>query len=231
MNVIQRTKRQARGVLGVLRLVRDPNALGEVFRILDGLEHMDKATEFVDQLRQDPQLRSAFERRPRVGVIDREWLASLPLGTLGRTYADEMRQRGLDPNAIEQRVDDGSDFAFAFYHLRDTHDLWHTLTGFEVDVPGELGLQAFYLAQIRGGLPLLLLGIGFLNTLFFAPEHSEPRMLEIVRGWEMGRRAEPVFGFDWAAHWEVPLIEIRRQLNITVERRTAARAPELSLGL
>jgi ubiquinone biosynthesis protein Coq4 len=32
----------------------------------------------------------------------------------------------------------------------ETHDIWHVVTGFHTDVAGELGLQAFYLAQFPG---------------------------------------------------------------------------------
>ena len=60
------------------------------------------------------------------------------------------------------------------------------MTGYKTDVAGELGLQAFYAAQAPGGLPWMLLAMGFLNTALYAMNEREARFEAIARGWEMG---------------------------------------------
>jgi ubiquinone biosynthesis protein Coq4 len=35
------------------------------------------------------------------------------------------------------------DTSYLLLRLRQTHDLWHVVTGFSTNVPGELGLKAF----------------------------------------------------------------------------------------
>jgi ubiquinone biosynthesis protein COQ4 len=216
LNPLSKMLLGARATVGFLKLVKDPSKLDEVFAILDSLEQSDDGKAIVQEFHSNPEHADAFRRRPRVGIPDLEELSRLPEGTLGRAFADEMRARGLDPKNIQQKVDDGSPGGYVFAHLRDTHDVWHTATGFDVDVAGELGLQAFYLTQFRAKLALLILALGLLNTFFYATEDRTRRMDEIARGWQMGRKSRALFGFDWAAHWATPLEEVRRKLGLEI---------------
>lgn len=216
MNPLSKALLGARATVGFLKLVKDPSKLDEVFNILDSLEAGEDGKAIVEEFHSNPAHADVFRVRPRIGMPDLEELSRLPEGTLGRVFADEMRARGLDPKNIQQKIDDGTPAGFVFAHLRETHDVWHTATGFDVDVAGELGLQAFYLTQFRAKLALLILALGLLNTFFYAPEDRTRRMDEIARGWQMGRKSRAIFGFDWAAHWNVPLEEVRRKLGLDV---------------
>ncbi len=215
MNPLMKPILAVRALFAFGRLVRDPNKLDEVFRILDALEESEQGKEIVREFRDDPAHARAFRERHGVGDIDLEALALLPLGTLGRTFADDMRARGLDPAAIEKRKGD-TDADYVFGHLRDTHDVWHTVTGFDVDVAGELGLQAFYVTQFRAALSVLILALGLLNTFFYAMPDRTRRMDAIARGWMLGRRSKNFFGFDWKAHWATPLDEVRAMLRVDI---------------
>jgi ubiquinone biosynthesis protein Coq4 len=92
--------------------------------------------------------------------------------------------------------------------------MWHAVTGFATDLAGELGLQAFYAAQIPGGLPLVLLAMGCLNTAIFSMNDRERRFDAIARGWQMGKNARPLFGVRWGDLWERPLAEARAELHV-----------------
>ncbi len=214
MNILSKTFLGFRATIAFLRLIPNPSRLEEVFRILDRLEADEEGLEIVHEFHDNPAHARVFKDRPRVGELNLEKLSALPLGTLGRTFADEMKARGLDPAAIERRHDDGTPAGYVFAHLRETHDIWHTATGFDVDVAGELGLQAFYLTQFKARLSTLLLAMGLLNTFFFAFEDRTRRMDAIARGWQLGRQSRPLFGFDWAAHWATPLSEVRAKLGL-----------------
>jgi ubiquinone biosynthesis protein Coq4 len=124
-----------------------------------------------------------------------------------------MRANGLDPAAIPT-LPGADETEFVRAHLYETHDVWHAVTGFRTDVAGELGLQAFYAAQAPGGLPWMLLAMGFLNTALYAMAEREARFEAISRGWEMGRRARPLFGVGWDALWSTPIDEVRRSLGV-----------------
>lgn len=218
MNPFAKAWLGARATIAFLRLVRNPSKLDEVFRILDSLENSKDATMIVNEFHGNPAHAKAFQVRPRVGSLNLNELLAYPPGSLGRTFAEEMKARNLNPADIERRDDDGTPPGYVFAHLRETHDIWHTVTGFDVDVAGELGLQAFYLTQFRAMLAVLILALGLLNTFFFAPEDRARRMDEIARGWQMGRKARSLFGYDWANNWAKPLDTVRAELGIQMHQ-------------
>jgi ubiquinone biosynthesis protein Coq4 len=119
-------------------------------------------------------------------------------------------------------------------HIENTHDVWHPVTGFAADPAGEIGLQAFYLAQFPNPIGLILLGIAPLHTASKDP-FSYPRLLEeITRGWLLGKRARSLFGYAWDESWNRPLEDVRRELGIDLAGVAAAMEPgtrELALRL
>jgi ubiquinone biosynthesis protein Coq4 len=127
-----------------------------------------------------------------------------------------MMRNGLDPAAIPTLPSETAG-AFVRAHLYETHDIWHAVVGFSTDVAGELGLQGFYMAQIHGPLPPVILAAGLLNTAFGAPQEFHPRMSAITEGWRAGTRARALFGVNWDEHWGRPLDEVRRELGLPTE--------------
>ena len=58
-----------------------------------------------------------------------------------------------------------------------------------------------------------------------ATKNIEPRdaiMTEVMRGWALGKRSRPFFGFRWADHWSTPLTDVRKLLGVDVELHEAA---------
>lgn len=211
-----RRAKRARALVAAVRLIRDPNKLDEVFEIADDLAAPEMLDGMITALSLDPFARESFVKRPRVGKIDLQKLAELPEGTLGHEFARHMTKNGLDPDALPA-LDSNDARAFLRAHLYETHDIWHVLTGFDTDVAGELGLQAFYAAQLPTHLAPALLGGGFFNTLLYAFPDRDRRMNAIVRGWLLGKRARPIFGVDWVALWATPLVDVRKSFGIRVE--------------
>ncbi len=99
-------------------------------------------------------------------------------------------------------------------HLYETHDIWHVVTGFGTDWKSEIGLQAFYLAQVPGPLPATLLAVACLRIAVYEMTAREDVMREIVRGWTMGKQAKALFGTRWNELWTTPLEDVQRQLGL-----------------
>jgi len=204
------------------RLSQDPNRLGEVFAIADGgskPKFLEETAAFVSR---DPQGARALREGTRLGDIDLLVLKELPEGTLGRVFADHMLENNLDPRDIPVPSHAPGDVRYVKTHLRETHDLWHVVTGFHTDVAGEIGLQAFYLAQLPSRLSAVLIAMAFIHL---ATKNIEPRdaiMTEVMRGWALGKQSRPFFGFDWAKHWATPLTEVRKLLGVDVALHEAA---------
>ena len=214
----------AQALLSFVRIVRDPNRLDEVFELSDKLAgaHPEELAAMVDALGRTEKGAKALRERPRLGKLSLSALGEYPEGTLARGFADFLGERGLDPASIPtlEVHDEGS---FVRAHLYETHDLWHVVTGFDTDVAGELGLQAFYAAQVPGKLPIALLSGGMLNTLIYADGDRARRLAAISRGWTMGERAAPFFGTDWAQLWSTPLAEVRSALRLSESEVSPAR--------
>jgi ubiquinone biosynthesis protein Coq4 len=193
-------------------LVRDPDRLGEVFEIADSLSDSTSVDAIVEHVRRDPAGARALVEHPRV-TVDLGQLRALPDGSFGREAARFLDDRGLDPASLPRRdADDPGSFVRA--HLYETHDLWHVATGFDTDVAGEVGLQAFYLAQFPARLATVLLGLMFMNTFLYSFDDRDRRMDAMVRGWQLGRAARPLFGVRWDTLYATPISEVRAQFGL-----------------
>lgn len=221
MGLIGKMVGKAKAFRGLVRLTKDPTQLNEVFQIAEGFETQERAAKIMAGFRDDPQHAAALRDRPRIGHLDLPSMKHFAPGTLGRAVHDELTRLGIDPKDIVL-PNVVTEFDYVRAHMRETHDIWHVVTGFDTDVAGELGLQAFYFAQFRAPLPPLLLSVGMMNTILYAMEDGDRRMHAIVRGWLMGRAAQTFFGVRWAEMFDLPLVEVRRRLRVDIEGVEAA---------
>lgn len=99
----------------------------------------------------------------------------------------------------------GSEVEFAANRMRDTHDLWHTVTGFKGDILGEAALLAFTAPQTRNP------GVAVIALLGF----SQPKAWKLmVHGLKNGLRAQPLPAIAWEALLPLPIEEVRARLGI-----------------
>lgn len=212
------TRNPFRFLLAVWRLVRDPTdtdaaavvEIGFAFSRLG--RRFARWEEVVATLRSDPRTEPALRERRPAEAIDPARLDRLPEGSLGRVFADHCRARHLDPNLV--RVPATDEVTWLIGHLYQTHDVWHVVTGWGNDEIGEYGLGAFYLAQL-GAPPFFgfLMALALVSTILRRRSLAE-FMQAVVAGYEMGRSAEPLFGIDWEAYWDVPLVAVRERLGV-----------------
>ncbi len=86
---------------------------------------------------------------------DREALASMPAGSLGRAFLRFSERYGLNPRKlVESQHEMSRDYAHldrVRQYLSDRftvmHDLWHVLAGYDATPPGESALMCFSLPQ------------------------------------------------------------------------------------
>ncbi len=214
MNKLSQALVAIKGVRGFWSLVKDLHRTEEVFEVVSGVHDPKFLAPVVAHFKSDALGAAAFETRPRIGKIDLQALRKLPIATLGREYADHMLALGLSPDfhpayAIKDEYD------YMRMHLYETHDLWHVLTGFDTSEAGELGLQAFYSAQFpQGPIPPILMAAGLLNAVLFSRGTTTERMDAIVLGYQLGKRARPLFGLDFSKEWGTTLTELRARFGI-----------------
>lgn len=197
------------------RLVKDPNRLDDVIQIADDLGHGPAVDDILMHVRQQPGGLDILREKARVRV-DLRYLRTLPAGTFGADVARFLDARKLDPDDLPHR-DAPDDSSWLRAHLFETHDLWHVATGFDTDVPGEAGLQAFYMAQFPARLAAVLLAIVFVNTFMYRFEEKTARMDAITHGWQLGKQAAPLLGVRWDDLWHLSTAEVRARLELPAE--------------
>lgn len=78
--------------------------------------------------------------------LDLEGLARMPEGTLGHEFMRYFRDNGIAPFVSAFPVESDVDYLSKRY--RETHDLFHVITGYATDEAGEMELQAFVLGNL-----------------------------------------------------------------------------------
>lgn len=142
-------------------------------------------------------------------------------GTLGYAYYRHMTDNGFTPNFFPP-LKPVNDENYAKLRLRQTHDIWHVVTGYGVDIPGEIALQGFYLGQNPMIFPALLVSAGILHVATRQPKLLEPLLVGFVDGWQRGRAARSFWPAHWEEMWHQPLEEVRAEYGITPARSLVA---------
>lgn len=166
----------------------------------------------VAALMSDPKTAQALRDRRKFGPIALADLENLPSGTLGRVLFDQCKARKVDPNLVW--VPPTDEVGWLLNHLYQTHDIWHVVTGWGMDLAGEVGVAGFYCAQFRS--PAFF---GYMLALIMLNVISRRSDLDLVlgafsAGYRAGKRAEPMFGTAWDELWEVPIDELRDRFAI-----------------
>ena len=149
-------------------------------------------------------------------TIDLDTLLALPSDTLGHAYATFLRSRGLTPEVFDKPPEGITDprASYLIQRMRQTHDLWHVVTGCETDPAGEVALQAFLYAQTRAPGSAILATMGTLRTARERPGIARPLVRDVMAAYRKGKRAEKLVVFPWEQHWATSLVEVRALLGL-----------------
>ena len=200
-------------------LFKNPDDTTQVFRIIRALSGNSDERSFKRFEASETGATILAENRVLVDRLnDREYLLSLPEGTLGRVYADFTERENISPDGLvdasndapDRDVDDCPKRVLFGERLRDMHDLWHVTTGYGRDLVGEAALLAFSYRQIGNR------GIGFIVAMaYLKADKTVPHERAMIRdGLRRSKKAEWLPGADWEALLERPLDEVRRTLGV-----------------
>ena len=199
-------------------LMNDPDDTAKVFDIIDALSGNSGERLFSRFCTTDVGRRVLYEERDIVRTLsDREALEALPEGSLGRTYAAFMTREQISAEGLVSASEEGGDGhaedpdrqRFGD-RLRDTHDLWHVVTGYNRDLIGEASLLAFTVAQTRNPGIAAVVAMAYLR---FGSEDQDARPM-IRAAFQRGRRAGWLVAADWEKLLERPLAEVRDEFRV-----------------
>ncbi|MCP9917851.1 Coq4 family protein [Cyanobium sp. ATX 6F1] len=212
VNLKQRLQ-SLRMVASLAAFLKNPTELTSVFAVARSLQGSPLATQMQRHLLANPAMAELVVTLWRPDPIDLAQLSALPVGSLGRTYAEQLVSQGLTPESLIDPSPISSPAQYITHRLRETHDIVHVLTGFGTDGVGELGLQAFNLAQVRSPLALLLIFGGLLSALQ-NDEPLEALLHALARGFELGLAARCLISFKLEEGWGRPLADWRLELGL-----------------
>ena len=200
------------------RLLRDPEDTSQVFVLYVAL-NAETFPAVLSLFLAQPEGPALMRDKPAIdsGSVDLSELAALPDTTLGAAFARHMHDNGLSPDAFQRPPGAPPDIAYLAQRLRQSHDLWHVVTGYGTDVVDELALQAFTYAQIRAPGPLVLSVAGALRW-----GATNPRVLaRVLEGYRRGKKAKPMLALPWESLWKDDLEALRKHLRIEPPRAVA----------
>jgi ubiquinone biosynthesis protein COQ4 len=203
------------GGRAMVELLRDPDKTAQVF-IMGIVLNAPLVPRLLMRFAAEPGGNELCAEAPTIDstTVDFARLRSLPETTLGGAYARYLDSHRLDPDLFQAPPGLPPLVAFIAQRIRQTHDIWHVLTGYAPDVRGELALQGFTFAQLKMPSSFLIAAIG---TMVRAPGEAK----NVWDGYRRGRDAVflPVVRFE--SHWDDELDLLRARLGIAPKRNHA----------
>ena len=139
----------------------------------------------------------------------------MPPDTLGGAYARHMKANGLEPDFYNDGEVPRHRMHFLRLRVRQTHDIWHVITGFDTDPIGELGVKSVEVAQTRRPMAAVVASGGLLRFRLHEPEDLGKVLAAVSAGYQMGIQSKLLLAQRWEQHWDRPLAEWRNMLNLS----------------
>jgi ubiquinone biosynthesis protein COQ4 len=201
------------------KLMRNREDTRQVFLLMDALRGKTTLRQFARFRQTDIGRAVLAERRQLLDRLrDRESLAALRPGTLGRAYHEFMASENLSADGLveasqmRETLPAGEDMTLFRERSRESHDLLHVLTGYGRDPLGEACLTAFSFAQ-TGLKGFALIAIVASHRISRArPGHAVRRA--VFEGYRRGRRAAWLVAADWEKLLAERVDAIRAQYGV-----------------
>lgn len=198
---------------------RDPDAFRSAVLTYFGFGGRDDGP-IIERMRAHSQgARILAQRTPLpAGVLRPDLLKDLPEETLGHQYWAHCERNHIDPAFISEESQKvareypaTAEHKFIYDRYRDSHDLWHVVTGWGLDMAGEAGIIAWTYAQTRNKGYLLIF---LLNALMCAKRGRFDVFRTCWKGFQHGRRTPLLLAVDWDDHLKRPIDDVRRDLGV-----------------
>jgi ubiquinone biosynthesis protein COQ4 len=215
-------RRDWRTALDAIRkLMANGDDTTQVFRIMRALNVGNAPMNYARFIATEEGGRMAYERLELAQVFSQPgFAAQFAPGTIGAAYGQFLETTGYSADGlaevskINREEDMRHPYAWFGRRVRDTHDIWHVLTGYRADESmGEAALVAFSFAQV-GGLGWALIGVS-----------AALKSLRVTRGtlfakavWEgyrRGRKAKWIAAEDYLQLLHEPIEEARTRLGLS----------------
>jgi ubiquinone biosynthesis protein COQ4 len=202
--------------LNAIQIVLRDSHRTEQIHVVEETTGRTRLGRVAQRLRASPEGRAFLARRPELckQQVDFAALRRLPARTLGGAYIRHLDDNGLsaDTQAAPTRHVADPDVAFLVRRFRQTHDVWHPLTGLGTNPWHEVVIHAFSYGQLRLPVSALIVSLGGIKHGLLERRWDLGRTL--ADAYRKGRAAAPLLEVVWEDHWEEPLADVRRRYEI-----------------
>lgn len=154
--------------------------------------------------------------------INLEKFESLPKLTLGHQYFLFIKKNKITPLSFSPRHYIQADiYTYIILRMLETHDIYHTLLNEDTDLMGEGLVASFTITQLPTYVPPAVhIGAGFIYNSIKLKANLCDSIHAISKGHDLGKSAKQLFAVDWNDYWETDINELRKQLNINLNKES-----------
>lgn len=210
---------QLRFARAFFRFVDNPERTEELFKMVEpqfqkpDYSHSPVLRAMADHLQTQPEFMKLWQEKYLPALPRPSELKKFPEGSLGRVYADHMLNQGLDPD-FYPTMQPRSLVHYLAQRMRQTHDLWHVLTGYSTSYEDEIRLQGFTLGQIKTGFPVMVLAAGLLHTLRTRPQDATALVEAYYESYRWGCQARFLPGVRLEDRLREPLVGLQVEFGL-----------------
>ena len=213
--------RPLRAIQNFQMLMKDKEDTAAVFRIFESLPSKDFLPRIADLSLSE---RGTYLRQTEPCLVDilddHATLRRTPKGSLAHAYCDFMEAEGLSASGLVAESDRAGRPRFPdlvewyINRSRDTHDLFHVLTGYGRDALGEASVLLFTHGQSPSQGHLLIGYAGAANIKKMAKGTKAPVFGAVREAHRTGKGAPPLINQPIRQLLERPLEDVRAELRI-----------------
>jgi ubiquinone biosynthesis protein COQ4 len=204
----------------IRKLLANGDDTTQVFRIMRALNVGNAPMNYARLIATEAGGRLAYERIELARRFsDAAWIGQFAPGTVGAAYREFLASTGYSADGLAEvsRINAEEEmihpYAWFGRRVRDTHDIWHVLTGYKADESlGEACLVAFSYAQVGGLGWAFIGGAAALKSLKVTGNSLFAKA--VWEGYRHGRQAKWISGEDYEALMAEPIDRARARLGI-----------------
>lgn len=205
----------------IRKLMANGDDTTQVFRIMRALNVGNAPRNYARLIASEKGGRIAYDRVELAQRFsDPGFVASFAPGTVGAVYREFLETTGYSADGLVEisrlepaEPDMAHPYAWFGRRVRDTHDIWHVLTGYKADESlGEACLVAFSFAQV-GGLGWAFIG-GAAALKSLRVTRGALFAKAVWEGYRHGRAAKWISGEDYLELLHEPIDAARAHLGL-----------------
>ncbi|MCC2678607.1 MAG: hypothetical protein K0R29_1183 [Pseudobdellovibrio sp.] len=210
------------GTLHFLRFIKNPQDTKGIIKMVRSFRNSapsDVVEKIIGPILEKTNLQQDFDDRVWHHHPKMAELSKYPEGSFGHEAYLFFKNNNLDENLFPKA--DFSDVPnYISSRVYQTHDFWHVLTGYSINLEDEMALQAFSVGQYKQPTGMTIIAGGIIHMMQSHPERSYMIMNAITEGYERGLKAKLLLNINIFQYLEWPLEDVRKELNILPRTRS-----------